>query len=135
MSCIDGRMITREFFPQYIGREDEINMGLCYKWAYIAACLYPDVTIWSNRGHAFVEKNGLFYDSESPDGVEDMKSLGCNSRTGRGEGDSWIQTRRELIQYWKYNGCTGFEDRDEWYQKVRNFMRRKYWQEKRAEAA
>jgi hypothetical protein len=75
---IDGEMITHEFFLNC--SEKEINCGDCMIWAYIAYHLYKNVKLWSNHAHAFVEQNGKFYDSESPQGIKRWQNLDCNSR-------------------------------------------------------
>jgi hypothetical protein len=125
---IDGRLITREFFPEYLGREELINNGRCYKWAYIAARLYSDVMIWSNMSHAFVEIDGLFYDAESPNGVLELESLNCNHRRGIDRDDSWVQTLEELVEYWEDHGKTGFDNVDELEKKIEYFCECNNWQ-------
>jgi len=77
---IDGDLITRNFFPEYVGHEKGINSGNCFNWAYVAYRLYKNVQLWQNSAHAFVKQNGKFYDSESPFGTNHYANLGCNTR-------------------------------------------------------
>ncbi len=59
----------------------EINDGLCYSWAEIVASRFAncghDVQIWlaDDSVHAFVNIDGLYYDSECLTGVEDYHDL------------------------------------------------------------
>jgi len=122
---IDGELITREFFPDFIGNEAEINDGLCYKWAYVAARLYPNVTLWSNQSHAWVEQDGLFFDSESPNGETQLEHLNCNSRCDRDIYDSWqVSSTDELVEYWDTHGKCEFNDEEYWKRQIKNFRRR-----------
>jgi hypothetical protein len=107
---INGRMITRRFFPEFVGMEGEINCGDCYRWAYIAYKLYKDVELWTNKHHAFPLQGNLFFDSESPDGVDDAQDLVCNCMCGLTEEDSFSLTVKKFENYWAKNGS--FVDRE-----------------------
>lgn len=77
-----ARFINRTFFASLIRRRSaaDINVGRCYDWAYYAYCLFPDVTLWNNAGHSWVQYQEKFYDSECPDGVESFSDIPCNYR-------------------------------------------------------
>ena len=55
----------------------DINRGNCYRWAYVAYMLYGGDLISVERfgAHAFIKIGNKYYDSESPQGVEDWKHL------------------------------------------------------------
>jgi hypothetical protein len=120
---IDGKLITREFFPEYLGDEYQINCGHCYRWAYIAYKLYEGVELISNEGHAFPYQRGNYFDSESPRGEKSLESLSCNSANGRGEEDCFPQDANEFVDYWANHGRYGF-DVDGVDKEIRNFWRR-----------
>lgn len=73
--------ISKEFFPEDYQAKNLscINYGRCYDWAYIAHCLYPESNLWMNNGHAWIEINGKFYDSETCRGVKDPNKIRSNS--------------------------------------------------------
>lgn len=73
---LDVEFINRTFFPEYLD-VSVINMGECFKWAYIAFKLYKNLELWDMGAHAFVrdKATGKFYDSERPQGVDDWKDL------------------------------------------------------------
>jgi hypothetical protein len=97
----NGTFITRHFFPGFFQIKDvaAINRGKCYDWAYIAHRLYG-VQLWSTDYHAWVEAmmpspenttesiGGYswkpmvrrYFDSETPKGVSNFLTLGCNRR-------------------------------------------------------
>lgn len=77
---INGDMITKFFFPDKVGSEDDINCGDCMVWAYIAFKLYKGVELWDCQCHAFVKQDGKFFDSESPNGIKNYRGLKCNKR-------------------------------------------------------
>jgi hypothetical protein len=119
---IDGRLITKEFFPYAVGNEGDINCGNCYRWAYIAYKLYEGVELWSNDAHAFPYQRGRFFDSESPKGEKSLEDLVCNEMCGLGVGDSCAQDVDEFEEFWADNGS--FDDRKELDRQIRNFWRR-----------
>jgi hypothetical protein len=57
--------ITKTFFPEYLSDPSMINRGHCYDWAYVSYCLYPQVQLWSNKHHAFVQIGTRFFDSQT----------------------------------------------------------------------
>ena len=119
---IDGRLITKEFFPNAVGYERIINCGDCYRWAYIAYKLYEGVELWSNDSHAFPYQRGRFFDSESPQGEKSLEDLVCNESCGLGVDDSWAQGVDEFESFWADNG--DFIDREDLDREIRNFWRR-----------
>lgn len=122
---IDGRLITKEFFPYAVGNEGDINCGNCYRWAYIAYKLYEGVELWSNESHAFPYQRGRFFDSESPKGEKSLEDLVCNAYTGKTEEDSWQhESIDSFIEYWDDNGLYNFQDVKELDREIRNFWRR-----------
>lgn len=100
--------INKTFFPDYQD-VSVINKGECFLWAYTAYCLYRDVELWYMYAHAFVrsKRNGLFYDSERPHGVEDWKDLpATNMGNGCGCGDckkpaTKLLTPRKFRHTWR----------------------------------
>lgn len=81
---LSPEFINNIFFPDYVRCNNvcDINSGRCYDWAYYVYCLYPTAQLWTTDYHAWVRYSGRFWDSESPRGVKDVDSLGCNSRWG-----------------------------------------------------
>ena len=73
-SDLDANLITKLFFSNVLSPRD-INNGDCFRWAYLAWCLYPDVELWTNPNHAWVKYQDKFYDSETPNGVDDWTDL------------------------------------------------------------
>ncbi len=73
---LDVTFINKTFFPKYFDVA-VINYGECFIWAYVAYRLYPNLELWDMEAHAFVRSKvtGKFYDSESPNGVDDWKDL------------------------------------------------------------
>lgn len=65
-SCWEFAADLHKLFPESISTDNHKLSGLDY----------PDVD-WS---HAFVLYNGLYYDSETPDGVADWMDLPCCQR-------------------------------------------------------
>lgn len=118
---IDGRLITKEFFPEYIGCEGDINKGDCYRWAYIAYMIYEGVELYSNEYHAFVYQRGLFFDSESPHGERSASRLSCNEMNGI-EYSDW-QDVDEFEEFWNDNGT--FDDRIELDKRIRKFWQKR----------
>lgn len=56
----------------------EINEGDCFRWAYVAYLIYGGTLVsFENKwlAHAFIKIDGKYYDSESPDGVNDWREL------------------------------------------------------------
>lgn len=102
----DANFITKVFFPYEWKHKyfSSINSGRCYDWAYIAYCLWPNVTLWTTERHAWVEVNGLHYDSESPNGVDDPEKLRCNEQFPANDvGPEMIQAEK-FKDFWNGNG-------------------------------
>lgn len=119
---INGRLITREFFPEYVGKEGDINCGDCYRWAYIAYKLYSNVSLYSNEVHAFPCQKDLYFDSESPDGVEEIHQLECNLMWDYDESNSYIQVLEDFVDYWQENG--NFHDQLEVDKQIAEYWKR-----------
>lgn len=102
----DANFITENFFPYEWKHQflSSINTGRCYDWAYIAYCLWPNVTLWTTERHAWVEVSGLFYDSESPSGVEDHQKLRCNETWGWDDQEPIAIKPEEFKDFWNENG-------------------------------
>ena len=60
----------------------DINNGDCYHWALLVKQLFPEVTLCSNYNHAWIEFEGMHYDSEHPNGVDSHRKLSCNMYCG-----------------------------------------------------
>jgi hypothetical protein len=76
-------------FPEQDLRDNpqQINKGLCMRWAYMAYIMFEGVELYSIGAHAFVKYQGKFYDSERLQGEEDWKDLpACNFGVGCGCG-------------------------------------------------
>lgn len=126
---IDGELITREFFPDYVGKEDDINCGNCYRWAYIAYLLYEGVDLysvdsWYGKFHAFPYQRGRFFDSESPSGEDSLEDLRCNRICEVVEEDCVVHDEKEFIEFWNRYGRYKFADAPDIRNQVRNFWRR-----------
>jgi hypothetical protein len=81
----DANLITSTFFKGV--KPSNINCGDCWRWAYYAYRLFPGVELWTNSDHAWIKYNGLYYDSESPNGVECFEDLKCNRFMGSFDGE------------------------------------------------
>ena len=82
----DPNFITETFFSEI--DPEEINMGQCFQWAYLAYNLFENVELWDLPHHAFVKYKGKYYDSECPNGEKDWRDLPA-SNWGR-----WYKTPR-----------------------------------------
>lgn len=81
---IDFSFIQKEFFPFQTPKQ--VNSGSCFNWCYILYLLYPNkVTLYSDSKcvHAFVKIGDLYFDSESPTGVEHWTKLQTYKRWNR----------------------------------------------------
>lgn len=98
--------VTRTFYPhEYKNKcRDEINMGRCYDWAYIAYCLWANVELWTTDYHAWVKVGTKFYDSETFRGEPYHMSLGCNNRCGFNEIEPMPVSVHEFKETWDYHG-------------------------------
>jgi hypothetical protein len=105
-SKLNGELITFLFFHEHIGNEKVINRGHCMKWAYAAFYLYRGVKLFSNQQHAFIKKDGLYYDSECPNGVKRWEDLHCNRhflKVGLADDEELLtraQTLQQFEEYW-----------------------------------
>jgi hypothetical protein len=69
----DASLITEVHFP---GRNPQsINFGECFVWAYLCHQTFYRVELHSTFCHAFVKRDGKYFDSERPDGVLSWKEL------------------------------------------------------------
>jgi hypothetical protein len=101
--------LTTAFLKQYRKRLHtslDINYGDCFRWAMLAYKLYGgqliSVTLmvensWegypgqlvSDGSHAFIKLDDKYYDSESPEGVNDWQELKYFSRLDVSMYDNW----------------------------------------------
>jgi len=126
---IDGELITREFFPQFVGSENRINCGHCYFWAYVAYKLYEDVQLMSNDNHAFLYQRGEYFDAEAPYGEETMDYL--RSNVFWAHENTFIEEDMdvdEFINYWDSNGRYefSFDKINELDEKIEDFLCRHF---------
>lgn len=78
---LDINWISYTFFRGYWDQRNlhVINTGICYNFAYIGYCLYPEVKLWSNYNHAWVQgATGRHYDSVAPKGKKHHEDLDTN---------------------------------------------------------
>jgi len=87
----NGTFISRHFFPSFFEHNalKVINSGRCYDWAYFAHRLFG-AQLWTTDYHAWVQIQNpdqndgrwrtRYFDSETPNGVSNFMSLGCNIR-------------------------------------------------------
>jgi len=103
--------VTRTFYPYEYKHKcrDEINMGQCYDWAYIAYCLWANVELWTSDYHAWVKVGTKFYDSETFNGDPDLKKLGCNRRCGWGEVEPMQVSAHKFKVIWDTYGHPNHE--------------------------
>ena len=62
---------------------DDINWGRCFIWAYLVWALWPndgEVTFKTATGHVVVKRGELYYDSEHPEGNDNIKKF-CSFRS------------------------------------------------------
>lgn len=102
----NANFITEVFFPYEWTHKlfSSINTGRCYDWAYIAFCLWPNVTLWTTECHAWVEVDGLFYDSETPNGHLDHKKLRCNEYWPGRSTKPTSMSPENFKEFWNENG-------------------------------
>lgn len=101
----DADFVSATFYCKEFntGRLDYINQGRCYDWAYYAKRTFhvSNIVLWSTYYHAYVEFEGKFFDSESPQGVKDFLKLKTNQRF---EGVSIKQSIPEFTSWWDNRG-------------------------------
>lgn len=57
----------------------DINQGYCFIWAYLVWALWKKpLKFVSSDGHIVIEHNGLFYDSISHEGCDDLELMEVN---------------------------------------------------------
>ena len=80
----------------------EINRGWCYQFALVMKKVYKNrCTIYTNRCHAWVKMNGLFYDSDHREGTDDRWEIDNSHDEPR------HVTMGECEEYWNKNGSSG----------------------------
>src|SRR5277367_4864929 len=69
--------VVIQTFPEDYLRHDPatINCGNCMRWAYVCYRLFDRIQLWTFGCHAFVQHDGLFYDSERLEGVKSWRDL------------------------------------------------------------
>lgn len=80
LTGFNPNFITKTYFPDFVNNPDKINYGQCFMWAYLAHETFSGVELWDTGVHAFVKYRGKFYDSETPEGVNDLEDLPANTR-------------------------------------------------------
>lgn len=71
-------------------------------WSFLVASTFKGVELWDTYIHAFVKRNGLFYDSENLTGVDDPMDLRSNTVPGYFAG---VPGQRSLYRF-KRNWAT-----------------------------
>lgn len=80
----------------------DINCGWCYQFALILGRLVGRKTKYiSNNQHCWIEVDGVFYDSEHPNGTTDATKMDWNG--------PWEKplTAKQVREYWGYYGRSG----------------------------
>ncbi|KKN19841.1 hypothetical protein LCGC14_0941670 [marine sediment metagenome] len=86
-----------------------INWGYCYYWAYVAHKLFGGGLFTDDEhGHAFVKIDGLYYDSETPDGVESWQKLPMLLNRKVFDDDAELQDLDDFADYWREEGANGW---------------------------
>lgn len=85
----------------HISEVERINWGWCYQFAAILKGIHGDqCKLWHNPPmHAWIEINGIFYDTENLCGADDS---GLCSRVS-----GWEITIKELDETWRWSGGSG----------------------------
>lgn len=98
--------INRFFYPEEWARGylSRINSGRCYDWAYKAFCLWSDTDLWTTERHAWIKCGDLFFDSESPSGVQSFDRIPCNGRAGWDEVEPTAMSSEAFQIHWNNNG-------------------------------
>ena len=114
----DANYITKTFFSDRTPLN--INYGNCYHWAYLAHQIFNrcNIKLWSTEaagGHAFIEIDGTFYDSESPNGMWPYSRLKTFER-----GYPWFSRRQTLEQFKKFWAWADWKLMDVWIANSRN---------------
>lgn len=71
------RFVTSFVKKQYgLVCDESINHGYCFIWAYLVWALSKnEVNFSTTDGHVVVDDGQLFYDSEHPDGVDNLEDF------------------------------------------------------------
>lgn len=77
-----------------------INQGWCYQFAILLRRLHGG-ELWYDNGHAWVKINGRFYDSDHPEGVEDVRSIASFHGTQPIESNV---DEEHFIRMWRHGG-------------------------------
>ena len=113
---LDMTCITKKFFPKQIDDPMIINRGNCFNWAMAAYIFFKEkgytVELYTNynNDHTFVKIDNLYYDSESPRGVSDLRKLNCY-KTVEISNSAYLARKyseRTFIKRWK----------DEWPERI-----------------
>lgn len=110
---MDAKKITQTFLSECgLNRPGDINWGFCYYWAYVAYKLFGGelVTVDYYGGHAFIKVNGLYYDSETPEGVENWSNLLFFQFYSVSEHDAIEQEPDDFVYHWGLVGSNGWCD-------------------------
>lgn len=110
---MNAKKITQAFLSLCrLKKPADINDGLCYYWAYVAYKLFGGslITVDSWGGHAFIKVNDLYYDSETPDGVEDWSKLPFFVFYDVSEEDARKQKPKAFARHWGSCGSNGWHD-------------------------
>ena len=111
-------------FPERELRENpnQINKGLCMRWAYMAYLMFENIELWSTCGHAFIKVGNKFYDSETLQGEEDWKDLpACNfGACGcANKGPFVFKKLKSFQRFWNKNSRTK-PDWKQYWEEVKN---------------
>ena len=74
LSKFQAKLVTETYFKDWNDPE-QINMGRCFIWAYLAHQTFTCVELWHHPNHAFVRWNGKFYDAELTKGIADWRKI------------------------------------------------------------
>jgi|JI10StandDraft_1071094.scaffolds.fasta_scaffold02631_32 hypothetical protein len=77
-----------------------INTGFCYHFAFALKRLHPSVKLVSCNCHAWVEANGLKYDSLNPKGTSNTLCGRCDLSAAK------TMSQRNFVKRWA-NGNSG----------------------------
>ncbi len=94
--------INQVFFDHYrLKTPAAINKGWCFRWAYIAHCLYGGKLCSIFDYHAFIKIDDLYYDSETLDGVSDWTELPCLGNLKPGSTYT-VHSLEEFLNFWGF---------------------------------
>jgi len=93
------------FFHKRLGfTSEDINRGHCYHWAMIAFLITGKdcnlATVRDYGGHAFLYKDGKFFDSQTLDGVYDWRDLPFFDDYSLYYEEVEFQDKYEFINFW-----------------------------------